>query len=45
MPPFANPAFAALIAIALTLSSIGAIFAVAPAQAAAPAAFATVELA
>jgi hypothetical protein len=45
MPRFANPAFAALVAFALTLTSIGAIVAVSPAQAAAPAAIATVELA
>jgi hypothetical protein len=45
MPRFANLAFAALVAFALTLSSIGAIVAVPPAQAAAPAAIATVELA
>lgn len=42
MPRFANPAF---VAFALTLSSIGAIVAVPPAQAATPAALATVELA
>lgn len=45
MPRFANPTFAALVAFALTLSSIGAIVAVQPAQAAAPAAIANVELA
>ena len=45
MTHFANHAFAALVAFALTLSSIGAIVAVPPAQAATPAALATVELA
>ena len=42
MPRFANSAFAALVAFAFTL---GAIVAVPPAQATAPVAIATVELA
>lgn len=42
MPCFATPAF---VACALALSSIGAIVAVPPAQATAPVAIATVELA
>lgn len=45
MARFANHGFAALVAFALMLSSIGAIVAVPPADAAAPAAIATVELA
>ena len=45
MPRLADTALAALVAFALTLSSIGAIVAVPPAQAGAPAAIATVELA
>lgn len=45
MPRCANLAFVALVASALTLCSIGVIAAVPPAQGAAPAAIATVELA
>ncbi len=45
MPCCADLTFAVLVASALTLSSIGAIIAAPPAQAAARAAIATVELA
>ncbi len=45
MNRFANHAFAALAAFALTLGSIGAIVTVPPAHAAAPVAFAAAELA
>ena len=45
MPRCADLGFAALVASAVTLSAIGAVVAAPPAQAAAPAAIATVELA
>jgi hypothetical protein len=45
MPRFANAAFAACAAFVLSIASIGAIVTVPPAEAAAPAAIATAELA
>jgi hypothetical protein len=45
MPRFANAAFAACAAFVLSIASIGAIVTVPPAEAAAPAAITTAELA